>query len=99
MGLERFKGGGCGHLLRQAVPINYGVWEMQGLPVVCLTIWHRVGEWMGPVGSSDSGLLGWCILAVDGDQSKVKLVEAGESGMSASGLQGWRIQCCQHVIQ
>ena len=39
-----------------------------------------------------------CILAVDGDQSVVKLVEVGESGVSAFGLQGWPVQCCQHVI-
>ena len=30
---------------------------------------------MDLAGSSDSSLLGWCILAVDGDQSVVKLVK------------------------
>ena len=54
----------------------------------------------GSGGSSDVGLLGWCILAVDGDQSVVALVKVGESesNASASGLLGWPIQCCQHVI-
>ena len=54
---------------------------------------------MGLVGTADSGSLGWCILAVDGDQSVVKLVEVGESGASASGLHGWPMQYCQHIIQ
>ena len=33
---------------------------------------------MGLAGSSDSGLLGWGILAVDADQSVMGLVEVGE---------------------
>ena len=53
---------------------------------------------MSLAGSSDAGLLGWCILAVDGDQSIMELVEVEECGASVSGLQGWPIQCCQHVI-
>ena len=65
----------------------------------CLAVWYKVGKWTGLVGSSDSGLLSWCILAVDGDQSVVKLVEVGESGASASGLHGWPMQYCQHIIQ
>ena len=53
---------------------------------------------MGPVGSSDSSLLGWCILAVDVDQYMVEVVEVGESDASASGWQGWPVQCCQHIV-
>ena len=45
---------------------------------------------MGLAGSSDSGLWVWCILAVDVGQSTVGLVEVGESGASASRLQGGR---------
>ena len=46
---------------------------------------------MGLAGPSDIGLLGWCILTIDGDQSLVnddqsvvKLKKVGESGASAS---------------
>ena len=49
---------------------------------------------MGLLGSSDIGLLGWCIFAVDTDQSVVELAEVGESSVPASGLQGWPILCC-----
>ena len=63
---------------------------MRVLSVVSSTGGDRVGEWMGSVGSLESGSLGWCIL--DGDQSMVELVEVGESGTSTCGLQGWRIQ-------
>lgn len=52
---------------------------------------------MGLAGSSDSGLWVWCILAVDVGQSTVGLVEVGESGASTSRLQGWPVQCRQHV--
>ena len=33
-----------------------------------------------------------------GDQSRVELVKVGQPGVFTSGLQGWLIQCCQHVI-
>ena len=67
LGLERVKGGGCGHVRRQAgVPVDYGVQKVLVLPVVCSTTGYRVGKWMGGAGSFDSGLLGWCVLAVDG---------------------------------
>ena len=35
---------------------------------------------MGLVGTADSGLLGWCILAVDGVQTMMELAEVGKSG-------------------
>lgn len=37
----------------------------------------------------------WCILAVDGGKSVVKLLGVGEFGVSPSGLRGWPVLCCQ----
>ena len=69
--MERFEGEGCGHFLSQAVLVDYGVWEIQILLLICWAVGDRIGEWIGLAGSSDIGLLGWCILTVDGDQSLV----------------------------
>ena len=56
--------------------------------------------WGGKVDkSSNSDLLGWFLFSVDGDHSVVKLVKVGEPGASVSGLQGWPVQCCQHIVQ
>ena len=73
--MEGFKDGCCGHVFSQAAPVDYGVREIQVLTVVCPAVGYRVGEWMDPAGCSYIGLLGWCILVDDGDQSMVKLVE------------------------
>ena len=32
--MEGLEDGYCGHVLRQAVPVDYGVWEIRVLPVV-----------------------------------------------------------------
>lgn len=36
--------------------------------------------------------------AVDGDRSVMELVDIGEFGTSASGFQGWLVQCCQNFV-
>ena len=60
------------------MPVDCGVRKIRVLPAVCSTKGYRVGEWTGPTGSSDSCLLGWCILAVEGEQSLKERVEEEE---------------------
>lgn len=61
--MEGFEGVSCGHVHKQAVVSITG---------------YKLGEWMGPACSSDSDLPGCTILFVDGDHSRVELVEVGE---------------------
>ena len=76
VGTGEIRGGGGAVATSSGRLFNYGIREMRVLSVVCSAVGYTVGEWMGPAGSSDSGVLDWCILAVDGDQSVVELVDA-----------------------